>query len=64
MGRKLSQGIRIYEHSPERDMLGRDSYNFWQGMREVEDLKINPSIEILAVGSESGAMTIHFRWLH
>jgi hypothetical protein len=64
MGRRLSQGIRIYEHGVDREMMGRDSYNFWQGMSEIEALTIDPSVEILAIGTESGAMTVHYRWLH
>ena len=64
MGHNLSKGIRIYEHAGGRICVGRDAYNFYQGMNELDALKIDPSVEIFGVGSEGGAMVVHFRWIH
>ena len=50
----LSKGIRVYCHY--RDTVVRHSFNFSEGMRFL------PSwFPILAVGSEEGAMTVHYK---
>ncbi len=66
MGHFLSKGVRIYEHREYGEYVDRErnAYNFYQGMAEVEDLMLNPSVRLIGVGSESGAMVAHFRWLH
>jgi hypothetical protein len=66
MGHFLSKGVRVYEHR-EYDQyvdVERNAYNFYHGMAEVEDLMLNPSARLIGVGSEGGAMVVHFRWLH
>jgi hypothetical protein len=61
----LSRGIRIYEHAPDRRRLGRDNFNFAQGMGEWESLQPDIKtglVRVLAVGSEGGAMAVHYQW--
>lgn len=66
MGHFLSKGVRIYEHRESGGFtdVSRDAYNYYQGMSEVEDMLLNPNVRLIGVGSESGAMVVHFRWLH
>jgi len=61
---RLSKAIRVYEHDLNGAMLGRDNFNWWQGMTEIDLIKIDPSAKIIATGSESGAMCVHYKWLH
>lgn len=64
MGHFLSKGVRIYEHDYNRDLVERRAYNFWQGLNEIDEIKMDPSLQIFGIGSEGGAMVVHFRWLH
>lgn len=66
MGHYLSKGVRVYEHRTGGGYVDveRSAYNFYQGLREVEDLMLDPNVRLIGIGSESGAMVVHFRWLH
>lgn len=59
----LSRGIRIYFHphvgNPNFARL-RESYNFSTGIEIVLDIMFDSTIIILAIGSEEGAMTLHY----
>lgn len=64
MSDRLSRGIRLYEHDSNRDLVERRAYNYWQGLNEIDEIRADPSLQIFGVGSESGAMVVHFKWLH
>lgn len=64
MSKRLSQGIRIYEHAPDGSRNFRDAYNYGQGMRVIARLKTADDVKFVAVGSESGAMVVHYKMAH
>lgn len=66
MSNWLSKGIRLYEHRPlnsrDRSIIRR-CYNFEQGLNKIAALFHGYApIKILAIGSESGAAVMHYKW--
>lgn len=58
-----SKGIRIYYHSPryvQRWERTRESHNYYTGLEAVKAIKKDPYCKILAVGTEGGAMCLHY----
>lgn len=57
-----SKGIRIYWHerSGKQWSRTRESHNYYTGMEVVRALMRDPHVKILAVGSSSGAMCLHY----
>jgi hypothetical protein len=66
MSKRLSQGIRIYEHKG-RKLLSRDCYNFGHGMKEFDNRQLKAAFlhepfAVIAIGCEEGAMAVHYKW--
>jgi hypothetical protein len=61
MRRQLSRAIRVYAHAANGELIRRDNFNFYQGMNEVEHVMRTPGAKVVAVGSEEGAMALHYR---
>lgn len=65
MRRMLSKGVRLYWHSPKGTRVHRENYNFYQGLRELVGANADVNerrARVSAVGSESGAMVVHYQW--
>lgn len=63
MRRRLSQGIRIYEHDRSRDLVRRSNFNFLVGYDVLRAwLTVSSGMKLFAVGTEEGAMVAHFKW--
>lgn len=55
----MSKGIRIYFHASNKRV--RDCYNYWAGQDEIDLLVNDRYAKIIAVGTEGGAMCLHYR---
>lgn len=55
----LSKGIRIYWHSGKA--RSRASYNYVIGIQVVRMLVKWTQLKVVAIGSEEGAMCLHYR---
>lgn len=61
MRRQLSRAIRVYAHAENGGLIRRDNFNYHQGMNEIDAIKRTFGTTITAVGSEEGAMVLHYR---
>jgi hypothetical protein len=62
----MSKGIRVYWHDDNIPSLRkwrrtRESFNIQTGMLVLKDLLEDPTVKIIAIGTEEGAMAIHYR---
>lgn len=57
--RNGSHGIRVYFHV-NRERMTRESFNYQAGFAYVYAVLKDPNIRLLGVGTESGAMCIHY----
>lgn len=60
----MSKGIRIYWHDSYGEghyRRTRECHNYWTGQEAVEDVLADKTCKILAVGTEEGAMVIHYK---
>jgi hypothetical protein len=62
--RSGSKGIRIYYHY-NKHATGwdrtRESHNYFTGLDAVRDLAKDKTVKIVGIGTESGAMCLHYR---
>jgi len=66
--RMTSRGVRLYYHYKPWGKNGwertRESHNYHTGLDAVRDLMKDPTVRVVCVGSEGGAMCLHYkrRW--
>jgi hypothetical protein len=65
--RSGSKGIRIYYHYKRYGGKNwertRESHNYFTGLDAVRDLMKDKTVQVVGVGSEGGAMCLHYRRL-